>query len=67
MANSKNSDAGQGFAYRLSRPLFIENDVVVCIRVAIQCGVYLWDGLRIDDKMFSTFPKLKGTPAEGGV
>ena len=31
---------------------FIENDVVVGNRVTIKCGVYLWDGMRIEDNVF---------------
>lgn len=31
---------------------FIENDVVVGNRVTIKSGVYLWDGIRIEDDVF---------------
>ena len=31
---------------------FIENDVVVGDRVTLKNGVYLWDGLRIEDDVF---------------
>ncbi len=31
---------------------FIENDVIIGNRVTIKCGVYLWDGLRIEDDVF---------------
>jgi UDP-2-acetamido-3-amino-2,3-dideoxy-glucuronate N-acetyltransferase len=31
---------------------FIENDVVIGDRVTLKNGVYLWDGLRIDDEAF---------------
>lgn len=31
---------------------FIENDVIVGDNVTIKCGVYLWDGLRIEDNVF---------------
>jgi UDP-2-acetamido-3-amino-2,3-dideoxy-glucuronate N-acetyltransferase len=31
---------------------FIENDVVVGNYVTIKCGVYLWDGIRIEDNVF---------------
>jgi UDP-2-acetamido-3-amino-2,3-dideoxy-glucuronate N-acetyltransferase len=31
---------------------FIENDVIVGDRVTIKCGVYLWDGLRLQDDVF---------------
>jgi acetyltransferase-like isoleucine patch superfamily enzyme len=31
---------------------FIENDVVLGDNVTIKCGVYLWDGVRIEDNVF---------------
>jgi UDP-2-acetamido-3-amino-2,3-dideoxy-glucuronate N-acetyltransferase len=31
---------------------FIENDVVIGDRVTVKCGVYLWDGLRVEDEVF---------------
>ena len=31
---------------------FIENDVIIGDEVTIKNGVYLWDGLRIEDKVF---------------
>lgn len=31
---------------------FIENDVVIGDDVTVKCGVYLWDGLRIEDGVF---------------
>ena len=31
---------------------FVENDVVVGDRVTLKNGVYLWDGLRIEDDVF---------------
>ena len=31
---------------------FIENDVVIGDNVTVKCGVYLWDGLRIEDNVF---------------
>lgn len=31
---------------------FIENDVVIGNRTTIKCGVFLWDGLRIEDDVF---------------
>lgn len=31
---------------------FIENDVVVGNNVTIKCGVYLWDGITIEDDVF---------------
>jgi len=52
---------------------FIENDVVIGDRVTIKCGVYLWDGLRVEDDVFigpnATFtnvrrPRSKAYPDE---
>lgn len=31
---------------------FIENDVIVGNRVTLKCGVYLWDGMRLEDDVF---------------
>jgi UDP-2-acetamido-3-amino-2,3-dideoxy-glucuronate N-acetyltransferase len=31
---------------------FIENDVVIGNNVTLKCGVYIWDGLRIEDDVF---------------
>lgn len=31
---------------------FIENDVLIGNSVTIKCGVFLWDGLRIEDDVF---------------
>lgn len=31
---------------------FVENDVVVGDGVTVKCGVYLWDGMRIEDRVF---------------
>lgn len=31
---------------------FIENEVIVGDNVTIKCGVYLWDGVTIEDKVF---------------
>jgi len=31
---------------------FIENDVVLGDRVTVKCGIYIWDGVRIDDLVF---------------
>ncbi len=30
----------------------IENDVIIGDRVTVKCGVYLWDGLRLEDDVF---------------
>ena len=51
---------------------FIENDVVIGDRVTIKSGVYLWDGLRVEDDVFlgpcatftnDKFPRSKGYSA----
>lgn len=51
---------------------FIENDVQVGDRVTIKCGVYLWDGIRLEDDVFvgpnatftnDPFPRSKLYPA----
>jgi len=31
---------------------FIENDVIIGDSVTVKCGVYLWDGMRIEDNVF---------------
>lgn len=36
----------------LNSHCFVENDVVVGDRVTLKCGVYLWDGLRLEDDVF---------------
>lgn len=55
---------------------FIENDVVVGDRVTIKCGVFLWDGLRIEDDAFigpnatftnDAFPRSKQYPEQWPV
>ncbi len=51
----------------------IENDVIVGDNVTVKCGVFLWDGLRIEAQAFigpnvtftnDKFPKSKEYPAE---
>lgn len=51
---------------------FIENDVVVGDRVTLKCGVYLWDGMRVEDDVFigpnatfvnDPFPRSRQKPA----
>ena len=32
--------------------VFIENDVIVGDEVTVKCGVYLWDGIRLEDRVF---------------
>lgn len=36
----------------ISAHCFIEGDVVLGDRVTLKCGVYLWDGMRIEDDVF---------------
>lgn len=52
---------------------FIENDVIVGDRVTIKSGVYLWDGIRLEDDVFvgpnatftnDTYPRSKVYPEE---
>lgn len=50
---------------------FIENDVVIGNNVTIKCGVYLWDGIELEDDVFvgpnatftnDPFPRSKAYP-----
>ncbi|MBD0777329.1 hypothetical protein HPE56_05960 [Maribacter sp. ANRC-HE7] len=52
---------------------FIENNVVVGNNVTVKCGVYLWDGMRIEDDVFigpnvtftnDKYPRSKNYPVE---
>lgn len=52
---------------------FVENDVVIGNRVTIKSGVYLWDGVRLDDDVFvganatftnDKFPRSKVYPGK---
>jgi UDP-2-acetamido-3-amino-2,3-dideoxy-glucuronate N-acetyltransferase len=36
----------------VSSHIFIENDVIIGDNVTVKCGVYLWDGLKIEDTVF---------------
>jgi UDP-2-acetamido-3-amino-2,3-dideoxy-glucuronate N-acetyltransferase len=36
----------------VSSHTFIENDVIIGDSVTVKCGVYLWDGLKIEDHVF---------------
>lgn len=31
---------------------FIENDVILGDNVTVKCGIYLWDGIRVEDEAF---------------
>ena len=51
---------------------FIENDVIIGDKVTVKSGVYLWDGLRIEDHVFigpnatfvnDPYPKSKQYPS----
>lgn len=52
----------------------IENDVVIGDSVTVKCGVYLWDGLRVEDHVFigpnatftnDRYPRSKQYPEDG--
>ncbi len=52
---------------------FIENDVIIGDNVTVKCGVYLWDGLRIESNVFigpnvtftnDKYPRSKQYPDE---
>lgn len=52
---------------------FIESDVVIGNRVTVKSGVYLWDGLRVEDNVFigpnvtftnDKFPRSKQYPLQ---
>lgn len=52
---------------------FIENDVVIGDRVTVKSGVYLWDGIRVEDDVFigpnvtftnDKYPRSKIYPVE---
>jgi acetyltransferase-like isoleucine patch superfamily enzyme len=52
---------------------FIENDVKIGNNVTVKCGVYLWDGIEIDDDVFigpnvtftnDKYPRSKKYPEE---
>lgn len=46
------TDAVIGNNCNINAHCFIENDVVIGNNVTLKCGVYLWDGIRIDDDVF---------------
>lgn len=57
----------------LNAHCFVENDVVVGDRVTLKCGVYLWDGMRVEDDVFigpnatfvnDRFPRSRQKPAK---
>lgn len=46
------SGATIGEDCNLNSHVFVENDVVIGDRVTLKCGVYAWDGLRLEDDVF---------------
>jgi len=57
----------------LNAHCLVENDVVVGDRVTLKCGVYLWDGMRVEDDVFigpnatfvnDRFPRSRQKPAK---
>lgn len=46
----KNAKIGENC--NINSHTFIENDVVIGDNVTIKCGVYLWDGLRVESNVF---------------
>ena len=67
----KNAKIGENC--NINSHTFIENDVVIGNNVTVKCGVYLWDGLRIEDNVFigpnatftnDKYPKSKIKPKE---
>lgn len=46
------SGARIGMRCNINAHCFIENDVVLGDDVTVKCGVYLWDGLRVGNKVF---------------
>lgn len=55
----------------VSSHCLVENDVVIGNNVTVKCGVYLWDGMRIEDDVFigpnatftnDRFPRSKQYP-----
>ncbi|RTE86832.1 MULTISPECIES: acyltransferase [Gammaproteobacteria] len=67
----KNAVIGHGC--NINSHVFIENDVVIGSNVTVKCGVQLWDGTRIEDKVFigpnatftnDPFPRSKEYPEQ---
>jgi len=44
--------ASIGSEVNINEHCFVENQVVVGNRVTLKCGVYLWDGITIEDDVF---------------
>lgn len=45
-------DAQIGSNCNICSHCFIENDVIIGNNVTVKCGVYLWDGIQLDDDVF---------------
>ncbi|MDR0734069.1 MAG: N-acetyltransferase [Dysgonamonadaceae bacterium] len=45
-------EAQIGFNCNICAHCFIENDVKIGNNVTVKCGVYLWDGIEIEDDVF---------------
>jgi UDP-3-O-[3-hydroxymyristoyl] glucosamine N-acyltransferase len=65
----KNAKVGKNC--NINAHTFIENDVVIGNNVTVKCGVFLWDGLRVEDNVFigpnatftnDRYPKSKTPP-----
>ena len=57
----------------LNAHCLVENDVVIGDRVTLKCGVFLWDGMTVEDDVFigpnatftnDKFPRSRKHPAE---
>lgn len=46
------SNAVIGRNCNINSHCFIENDVIIGDNVTVKCGVYLWDGLRVEENVF---------------
>jgi UDP-2-acetamido-3-amino-2,3-dideoxy-glucuronate N-acetyltransferase len=45
-------EASIGNNCNINAHCFIENDVIIGNNVTLKCGVYVWDGIRIEDDVF---------------
>lgn len=45
-------DAVIGANCNINAHCFIENDVILGNNITLKCGVYLWDGIRVEDDVF---------------
>ena len=66
-------DASIGNNCNINSHTFIENNVKIGNRVTVKCGVYLWDGIEIEDDVFigpnatfvnDNFPRSKKYPGK---